>query len=223
MDPERVRPTRKVAWYITVPTGTAKMEIPDKPQRLKVYSNCIAVTGVIVDATAPQSTHRTDGVRKEGDGDTHGWLKLDPVFKALLKSQETTMILTAAFVTAFLSVPPAPALRVQPDSACLHAAGQETQAQRLRRMAALMATRLVSSAEATYAAGGAAYATREQLAGFIDAKYNPVAAEIVPGFTLTLDTTPKGYWFSVTDTTDPCGYRLISNQDGVIFTAQPIR
>ena len=28
-DPERIRPTRKVAWCITVLTATAKMEIPD--------------------------------------------------------------------------------------------------------------------------------------------------------------------------------------------------
>ena len=26
---EHIRPTRKVAWCITVPNGTAKMEIPD--------------------------------------------------------------------------------------------------------------------------------------------------------------------------------------------------
>jgi hypothetical protein len=61
-----------------------------KPERLKVYSNCIAVTGTIVDATAPQSTHRQDGVRKEGDGDTHGWLKLDPEFKGLLNTGNMT-------------------------------------------------------------------------------------------------------------------------------------
>jgi hypothetical protein len=60
-----------------------------KPERLKVFSNCIAVTGTIVDATAPQST-RTDGVRKEGDGDTHGWLKLDPEWKGLLNTGNMT-------------------------------------------------------------------------------------------------------------------------------------
>lgn len=57
-----------------------------KPERLKVYSNCIAVTGTIVDATAPQKKHRKDGVRREGDGDTHGWLKVDPEFKGLLNT-----------------------------------------------------------------------------------------------------------------------------------------
>ena len=47
------------------------------PERLIVKSPCVTVTGTIVDATAPQKHHRKDGVRKEEDGDTHGWLQLD--------------------------------------------------------------------------------------------------------------------------------------------------
>lgn len=58
-----------------------------KPTRLTVYSKCITVTGTIVDATAGK---RTDGVRKEKDGDTHGWLRPDPAFKALLNSGNMT-------------------------------------------------------------------------------------------------------------------------------------
>src|SRR6266446_383589 len=45
------------------------------PQRLQVYQLCMSVTGTIVDATHGK---RKDGVRKEADGDCHGWLKLDP-------------------------------------------------------------------------------------------------------------------------------------------------
>ena len=133
------------------------------------------------------------------------------------------MTLAAAFVTAFLAAPLAPAVHVQPDSACLHVVGQETPAQQLRSIAALSATRAINTAEAGYHAKTGAFASREELAPVLDARFNPSVPEIVPGFTLTLDLTPKGYWFSVTDTTDPCGYRLISNQDGLIFTAQPIR
>jgi hypothetical protein len=44
------------------------------PERLIVKAKCAAVTGTIVDATHGK---RKDGVRKEADGDTHGWLKLD--------------------------------------------------------------------------------------------------------------------------------------------------
>jgi len=44
------------------------------PQRLLIHERCASVTGVIVDATHGK---RKDGVRKEADGDCHGWLKLD--------------------------------------------------------------------------------------------------------------------------------------------------
>jgi hypothetical protein len=42
------------------------------PSRLLVKQDCVTVTGVIVDATANQSHPQADGVRHEGDGDTHG-------------------------------------------------------------------------------------------------------------------------------------------------------
>jgi len=54
-----------------------------KPQRLIVKQQCIAVTGTVVDAT---NGKRLDGVRHEADGDTHGWLKLDPEFSSLLNA-----------------------------------------------------------------------------------------------------------------------------------------
>jgi hypothetical protein len=47
--------------------------------------------------------------------------------------------------------------------------------------------------------------------------------EVLPGWHLTLTTTDAGYWFIIRDTTDPCGFALVSNQDGVIYAAQPIR
>jgi uncharacterized protein YgiM (DUF1202 family) len=53
------------------------------PQRLTVKQKCISVTGTIVDAT---NGKRSDGMRKEADGDTHGWLKVDPQFKKLLNA-----------------------------------------------------------------------------------------------------------------------------------------
>jgi hypothetical protein len=54
------------------------------PTRLLVKSDCVTVTGRLVDATANQSHHQADGVRHEGDGDTHGWLKVDPQFANLI-------------------------------------------------------------------------------------------------------------------------------------------
>jgi uncharacterized protein YgiM (DUF1202 family) len=53
------------------------------PQRLIVKHQCIAVTGTIADAT---NGKRHDGVRHEADGDTHGWLDVDPQFKSLLNA-----------------------------------------------------------------------------------------------------------------------------------------
>src|SRR5580693_4258836 len=46
--------------------------------RLIVKQPCVTVTGTIVDATAGK---KSDGVRHEADGDTHGWLKVDPQFE----------------------------------------------------------------------------------------------------------------------------------------------
>ena len=53
------------------------------PERLIVKQQCMAVTGTIVDATDGK---RRDGVRHEADGDTHGWLDVDPEFKNLLNA-----------------------------------------------------------------------------------------------------------------------------------------
>ena len=55
-----------------------------KPGRLLIHQPCVTVSGVIVDATANRKHPEPDGVRHEGDGDTHGWLKVDPQFANLL-------------------------------------------------------------------------------------------------------------------------------------------
>ena len=47
--------------------------------------------------------------------------------------------------------------------------------------------------------------------------------DIVPGWRLTLDTTPRGYWFSIADTADPCGFAFVSNEAGKILKAEIIR
>jgi hypothetical protein len=60
------------------------------PTRLIVRQDCLTVTGTIVDATATQSHHQADGVRHEGDGDTHGWLRVDPAFASLINDGNTS-------------------------------------------------------------------------------------------------------------------------------------
>ena len=140
------------------------------------------------------------------------------------------MILAVALASTFLTAqaapkPAAPPAAPQAASSCLHDPSDEPVDQMRRRVAALGAARAVNTAEAAHSGKAGGYATREELAGFIDAsRYNIGAnADIVPGFTLALDTTPKGYWFEIKDTADPCGFRFISNQSGLIFTAEPIR
>ena len=49
--------------------------------RLIIKQACLTVTGTVVDAT---NGRERDGVRHEADGDTHGWLKVDPQFVNLL-------------------------------------------------------------------------------------------------------------------------------------------
>jgi hypothetical protein len=56
------------------------------PTRLLVKQDCLTVTGTLVDATANQSTRERDGVRHEPDGDTHGWLQVDPPFSSLINA-----------------------------------------------------------------------------------------------------------------------------------------
>lgn len=53
------------------------------PTRLKIHLGRIAAVGTIVDATHGR---RKDGVRKEADGDCHGWLKLDSGQEELLNA-----------------------------------------------------------------------------------------------------------------------------------------
>lgn len=80
-----------LAWAAVTPTPAAAQACDAslwkhvyKPQRLKVKQQCVTARGTIVDATSTEKHRRKDGLRHEGDGDTHGWLKLDPGQENLL-------------------------------------------------------------------------------------------------------------------------------------------
>lgn len=134
------------------------------------------------------------------------------------------MILAAAMLAAILA-PQVPAAA----STCLHDPATETAEQVQRRRAAVGAARAINTLQSKYAAAHqrqyAQAADLEQFAvstgGQLGYSLRP-GTEVVPGFQLTLDVTAKGYWFEIRDTMDPCGFRFISNQDGLIFTAQPL-
>ncbi len=119
---------------------------------------------------------------------------------------------------------------------CLHGAG-EAPDQAARRREALGATRTINNIQANQP--GAASETYLRHADLASSPFaakmresaNPTAnrislspnEELLPGWKLTLDVTEQGYWFMIKDSTDPCGFAYISNQAGLIFTAEPIR
>jgi hypothetical protein len=119
---------------------------------------------------------------------------------------------------------------------CLHGAS-ETSDQAARRRDALTATRSINTIEANQpGAASGSYLRHAELASAPYAStmrgstsdvvtrisLNP-NTDILPGWRLTLNVFEGGYWFMIKDTSDACGFAYISNQNGVIFTAEPIR
>jgi hypothetical protein len=116
---------------------------------------------------------------------------------------------------------------------CLHGA-DETPDQKTRRTQALSATRNVNNMQANQpGATGRKYLRHEELAtspfaqkqtsaAFKALKLNP-GDEIVPGWQLSLDVGDDTYWFMIKDKTDPCGFAYISNQEGIIYSAEHLR
>jgi len=114
---------------------------------------------------------------------------------------------------------------------CLHPTANEAADQVARRRAALAAARTVNNVQ--YNRPGAkdkVFLRHEELASAPFAPKSPGAPivltpdqDIVPGWRLNLETYAGGYWFSITDTTDPCKFTYISNHSGVIYTAEPLR
>jgi len=47
--------------------------------------------------------------------------------------------------------------------------------------------------------------------------------ELMPGWQLTLDVMADGYWFILKDKLDPCGFAFVSNQNGLIYNAEPLQ
>lgn len=115
---------------------------------------------------------------------------------------------------------------------CLHGTA-ETPEQLARRRAALTAARMVNNIQYNrpeardnvflpHADLATAPFVKKMGPSTNGISLNP-DTDIVPGWKLTLDLTSNGYWFMVKDTTDPCGFAYISNQSGLIFTAEPLR
>jgi hypothetical protein len=110
---------------------------------------------------------------------------------------------------------------------CVHGDGETAEAE-ASRLDALQAARMINSAQwaqlgtssgrylshAEFASGAGSVGPRLRMEPGVD---------ILPGWRLTLDTTARGYWFAITDTTDPCGFSFVSNEAGKILRAEVIR
>lgn len=116
---------------------------------------------------------------------------------------------------------------------CLHGP-RSTDEQQARKKAALLAARQVNTLQANGSiARKGKYLTQLEMSELYaeGLKNRPAAtplvfdrsADIVPGWQLTFDLTQHGYWFMLKDKTDPCGFAYISNENGLIYTAEPIR
>ena len=110
---------------------------------------------------------------------------------------------------------------------CLHPPGNETPEQLARRRAALSAARAINTIQHNRpGAREKVFLSHDELAS-VPFATTPIVLtpdqDIVPGWRLSLDTYPGGYWFAITDTTDPCKFTYISNHSGLIYTAEPLR
>ena len=117
---------------------------------------------------------------------------------------------------------------------CLHGPDESAE-QKARKREALSAARQVNTLQANRPdARNSKFLNQTEMAVYYAdltkqrGALNPAlifdpASEVLPGWQLTLDKTEKGYWFMIKDKTDPCGFAYVSNHEGVILTAEPIR
>ena len=147
-----------------------------------------------------------------------------------MKKTLTLAVALSLFASGVTRAQQAPPSQPSALKSCLHGSGEAAD-QAARRREALGATRTINNIQANRVeARDRKYLRQDELAGapfavnMKDSKIslNP-SQDILPGWKLTLDVAENGYWFMVKDTTDPCGYAFISNQNGVIFTAEPLR
>jgi hypothetical protein len=136
------------------------------------------------------------------------------------------MNLIPAILLSLLLAAPAPAQRQ-----CLHGP-DETAEESARRRDAVGAARLINTLQARTAKGTNRYLAQEELTAAAaehaqnqrvpKLDFSP-GQDVMPGWELKLSVTKDGYWFMIKDKSDPCGFAYISNQEGVIYNAEPIR
>jgi hypothetical protein len=119
---------------------------------------------------------------------------------------------------------------------CLHGQGESTE-QSARRRDALAATRAINTIQASQpGAVNGVYLNQADLsdspyAKTLGASSNDALrrmslvrdSEVLEGWRLELNVGDHAYWFTITDLRDPCGFRFVSSQSGLILKAEPIR
>jgi hypothetical protein len=116
---------------------------------------------------------------------------------------------------------------------CLHGP-KESAEQAARRTDAVNAARTINNIQANHHGSGyfrhedlvsSPFAVQLRQSGNALSKRLSLTpgTDILPGWTLMLDVGFESYWFKITDKTDPCGFSYVSNQQGLIFRAEPLR
>lgn len=97
--------------------------------------------------------------------------------------------------------------------ACLHGASEKAE-QRSRRLAALEYAKNVNELEA---------AGKYQAERFYMIEDLPLLPPLPPGFKARMSNDGGSYAFSLKDTLDPCGFAYFSDEDGIVYSAMPVR
>jgi hypothetical protein len=124
---------------------------------------------------------------------------------------------TAAAIVALagITVMALTVARAQPQVACLHA-DNETPADAARRFDAIRIIRVINTLQVqTYTTTGAYRTFRELSASGLPSR--------PAGFSTQLTVEGSTYAVAVKDATDPCGYTLFSDQDGLIYVGSPLQ
>jgi hypothetical protein len=116
---------------------------------------------------------------------------------------------------------------------CLHGEN-ETAAERNRIAQAIYAIRMINSAESNHKSTAGQFANlselatspvmtefRDQNAGTFRGVWLDATREALPGFELRLLSDGMSYVVVIRDQTDPCRLTLVSDNDGVMYTAKP--
>jgi hypothetical protein len=106
-----------------------------------------------------------------------------------------------------------PAVSAHQARVCLHGS-DETPAERARRGEAVGYTRAINTAQSQHASVNNRYGQIEELA---------VTRALPAGFAVQHAANAAGYIFSVKDTTDQCRFTIFSDQDGIIYFAEPMQ